>query len=518
MQTLHIRKMDARYHLPLSAQSQRERLDRVFRDLAENVLEIALERAGVSASEEICIRNLHVPIRLRLSSTDATLAAEWSMVLAEAIRRAASGAVPGIVRYTSRIQAFVDMAVCSLSGKFERAWAWREIGIWRAGDSAKIAQAADEIVWAFIGEPSVIAPVLHALAEQPVLTRTLAALAAALPATHWTRVARAAMEAAHVPAALLTEAEPGVAEISQHARAILRNSALAKALMTAERNSWQSGLTAEATVRRALAVLIVLEADPGVLRTAGRLERILVGSVADALYPSITSPHPSARMDMEEAQREAAHDARLNNPTGLANSTAAQREEARRNGTASAAQQPKHEAADEDAPIAPLRRRAITSNGGLLFLLHIVRDLEIADEISAQPALASRSFRWSMHQLSLMLATGADVDDPAALAFAGLIPDSVPPSRGEPAPLQTERAALESFAARIQDNLRERLERDGETLASITRRQAEIVADPGWVELRLSLSDVSVTVRRAGLDLDLGYVPWLGLVMRFVYE
>jgi hypothetical protein len=26
------------------------------------------------------------------------------------------------------------------------------------------------------------------------------------------------------------------------------------------------------------------------------------------------------------------------------------------------------------------------------------------------------------------------------------------------------------------------------------------------------------TARRAGLDLDPGYVPWLGVVVRFVYE
>ena len=34
---------------------------------------------------------------------------------------------------------------------------------------------------------------------------------------------------------------------------------------------------------------------------------------------------------------------------------------------------------------------------------------------------------------------------------------------------------------------------------------------------RLALSDVSTELRRAGLDLDPGYLPFLGTVVRFVY-
>jgi hypothetical protein len=44
------------------------------------------------------------------------------------------------------------------------------------------------------------------------------------------------------------------------------------------------------------------------------------------------------------------------------------------------------------------------------------------------------------------------------------------------------------------------------------------VTEPGWIELRFSLDEVSTEIRRAGLDLDPGYVPWLGVVMRFIYE
>jgi hypothetical protein len=43
------------------------------------------------------------------------------------------------------------------------------------------------------------------------------------------------------------------------------------------------------------------------------------------------------------------------------------------------------------------------------------------------------------------------------------------------------------------------------------------VADPGWLEVHLDLDTVDVHVRRAGLDVDLGWVPWLGTVVRFRY-
>ena len=49
------------------------------------------------------------------------------------------------------------------------------------------------------------------------------------------------------------------------------------------------------------------------------------------------------------------------------------------------------------------------------------------------------------------------------------------------------------------------------------RRRGESEVDHGWVELRLPLDAVSPDLRRAGLDLDPGWLPWLGAVVRFVY-
>ena len=76
MDVLRIGRFDARYHLPPSAEGERERLDNVLRAAVDEALERALERAGVAAHEEICIRRLDVPVRLRLSRGDSALAAD----------------------------------------------------------------------------------------------------------------------------------------------------------------------------------------------------------------------------------------------------------------------------------------------------------------------------------------------------------------------------------------------------------------------------------------------------------
>ncbi len=49
-------------------------------------------------------------------------------------------------------------------------------------------------------------------------------------------------------------------------------------------------------------------------------------------------------------------------------------------------------------------------------------------------------------------------------------------------------------------------------------RDGLVVVAPGWVDVVLAAAEVDVDVRRAGLDLDPGFVPWLGTVVRFLYE
>ena len=74
------------------------------------------------------------------------------------------------------------------------------------------------------------------------------------------------------------------------------------------------------------------------------------------------------------------------------------------------------------------REPGTTAFGGLLFLLHLVRALDLpASSATATRGSPTRSLRWTLHQLALLLAP-VDANDAAALAFAGLPPASRAPS------------------------------------------------------------------------------------------
>ena len=78
-----IGRMHTRFRLPArEAEGLRTRLAAVQSSLLNGALEAALEQAGARAVEEICIRRLHIPVRLRSVRGDSALAADWATPLA----------------------------------------------------------------------------------------------------------------------------------------------------------------------------------------------------------------------------------------------------------------------------------------------------------------------------------------------------------------------------------------------------------------------------------------------------
>ena len=56
------------------------------------------------------------------------------------------------------------------------------------------------------------------------------------------------------------------------------------------------------------------------------------------------------------------------------------------------------------------------------------------------------------------------------------------------------------------------------SLALICQRPGRIQVEPGWIEIHFALEQVDTRLRRAALDLNPGFLPWLGCVVRFVYD
>ncbi|HEV2734450.1 MAG TPA: hypothetical protein VGV85_06405, partial [Longimicrobiaceae bacterium] len=68
---LHVARLHARYRLPAGAPHARARLDALLREVLEDALEHALDRAGVPRHEEVCVRRIDAPMRLRLGAADS---------------------------------------------------------------------------------------------------------------------------------------------------------------------------------------------------------------------------------------------------------------------------------------------------------------------------------------------------------------------------------------------------------------------------------------------------------------
>jgi hypothetical protein len=482
METLRIRRFDTRYRMPASILGQRDRLDRVLRHVLDDGADRALERIGVDPTEAICLRRLDVPLRLRLAASDAALVATWSVGLAQAIEHALRAGSGDVVRYGSRARALLDLVVSSARGSFERRWAWRQLGLWEDGRSV-----GDAVVSALLREPTTIVSVLVEAARADVL----ASLVGLLPAAGWSMLAEVATAAAGRTVAL--EAPPESAPTAPTSDPLVAR-VLAGSVLVAE---WRRAQlwTAPGDVHCAVALLAAVEVEPLVVRRPEALARAAIASVATEL--GAQGPFGS--------------------PTGEARRTSATERSAA--GTSDAPP-----ARDGDLVVGGLhpraRCRARTRYGGLLYLLHLVDELALADRLAVDARLEARSLRWVLHRLALGLVR-AEADDPAVLAFSGLTPADPSPSLGEPEPSAAETLALAEYGETIVAQLRAWLVRPDEPVATLLRsvawRDAEIVADMGWIDVRLSLDDVTTEIRRAALDLDLGWIPWLGVVVRFVY-
>ena len=516
--------MRVRYRVPTP--EAQPRLDHVLRTVLERGLERALGKAGVHPREEVCIRSVYALVRVKLDSADETLMECWSDALAAAIREVWTPAVsrigerprPGapIVRYRSREHALAEMIVCVARQDYSHAWAWRQIGLWRGGERVSAAQGAAMLVDALGRAPLAVVPALTAVADLPAAHRIFQALLARIDGREWLWIAAAALEdaGASVTAEELAETAGPPADVdwtgSTASRTVRASRILAAAAGVGGRDQSRERLVA-------LAALGMLEAEPDL---AVRLRPTELRALFETMAPLAAASGPgSASPAGPAAARESALPDR--GPSRAPRASTPARSTPRDCRAAQAPVGSPAAAPGATDHTASTRERAVpfTRHGGVLFLLGIVEDLGIPARIAE--AIPRRSLRWSLHRLAMILAS-IEEDDPAALAFAGLAPQNAPPSTDGDPPSEEEAAALALAAAEVSAEVARRLLplilEPGELLPFVCARAASIIADPGWIEAHFPIGTVSTDLRRAGLDLDPGYLPWLGVVVRFVYE
>jgi hypothetical protein len=156
--------------------------------------------------------------------------------------------------------------------------------------------------------------------------------------------------------------------------------------------------------------------------------------------------------------------------------------------------------ATRDQYVVRQRADVATAGGGLLFLVPLLNQLGLGDvlgEGAAPSDLPQRLFATLLRRLPI-----AD-DDPLWLLCA--------------LPLVANSEA-DGEVARWLGRCRRLLRRDvGIGLYSLVYRPARIAITATHVDVWQAIDAVDLRVRRAGLDIDPGWVPWLGRVLRFHY-
>lgn len=485
MSAVSIERLHARYRLVGAPAHARERLDAILAGVLDGPLERALGSTGTASDEQLCVRFIHAPVRLRLECSDSALADAWSRALADAISRAVADGGADVVRYRSRRHALADVVLGVARQDLGRAWAWRRLGLWPATGVLEpdAGVATEAVVSALEAHGDALVAVLADAARRGAL----GPLAATLVPSHWRRLAAAAAAVAGDARALVLDdsvVEAGGAagngrraatgEPAALARRVLGRSSIARAAEAAAERSPESA--------RPIAVLACLEAEPDVVAVRRTQAQAVIEAVASELR------HPTRSPAVERST--GAKPPRPDDPRA---------------------------AADSDAAAAAVEPLATTEWGGLVFLLNLVEAFDLLAKIAAAEVLGKRSLRWVLHRLALELVPVTD-DDPAALALSGLPPGEQPPSLAEEAPRRDELSAVAALAVEVAGGLAALLEsEDDGVVREVANRRARVVGDLGWIELHFDLADVSVELRRAGLDLDPGYVPWLGAVVRFAY-
>jgi hypothetical protein len=275
---------------------------------------------------------------------------------------------------------------------------------------------------------------------------------------------------------------------------------------------------------------------------------------------AVEAPAPAARSAPPEAL-EAARATRIDDPPSP------RAERSPRDPVADAAPRvaPPEDAATPSEPAPSRRPRVIATRfGGLFFLLHDLTRLAIPEAILTEPALAEapglgavlyatvcRLCPAAWADPSALILAGADEPPPlpgdpldaegcdaltrvtagvaAAVARAGAAPDAgdaaVIAAHGAllPASLRAApwfEALVAGLALQLAGALRRRLltaEPLDALLGRVVERAGELTVSPTHVDLAMPDTAIDLDVRRAALDVDPGWVPFLGKVVRFHY-
>jgi hypothetical protein len=441
--------------------------------------ETALTQGLVGSDEWLLIRRLPLQASWRLEGDD--VADGWFVALRRALKQALDDPRhPDVARYVSRRHAWCDLFYRTALGDCDRVWAWARMDLLPDGQTHDPETVLRHAVERLAREPELIWPVLCRLLAAESERAAFTALLRALPEAGWRHLLQQVPQVA--PYLALPDAPAG-RQPTPH--------------------PWP---------RQATGDLAGIEA---LLRWIGRqpwLAERHVGVVAP-LLAALTWPAFGMRgADLVEGLARARDYCRA--APAKSHDAAAP---ARRPGVAlaSVVEMRTPPAGVEEALLPPLielpdaPQDLRSEFAGALFWLGRIEAsgvLAWLEEMEPMPAAARPQFLGHLAD-----ALGVAADDPVRRVFVGDY------QGGESDPRLAERArqlaeVWETWLGQAAPDLPE------PRLAWVCRRPGRLHLEPGWVELTLPLDSVDTRIRRLGLDLDPGWLAWLGCVVRIRYE
>jgi hypothetical protein len=501
-------------------------------EVAGMLRRVADDRLGRALAEqplpegEWCVRRLDVGVSLDPERPLSALETDWADQIVTALRQSLRDGSRDVVRYLRPEQAVDDLFLGLATGRAGREWAWRQVGLLQPGDPDPHTDARAVML-------TVAARLPHgpsAALERLVARVGLAPVHRLLGTEGWARLAalvvpkavagalRAEPPAPAAPARPVGRRKAAAAEArAMLARVLARGGALPSAIRVA-------GIRADLPTTRAWAILAIAAADPTLLRRPTGEVAALVDEVGAHLVPGPQRTLAGRRPEPAGTVAGGGATAVLS-PTRTATAPRPV-DPASPPGDPGGAVGPRgpaeHGRSGMDAidPVVDSEPPAAhTSWGGLAFLLNTADEAGLPDLLD-EPPFRARPAAWVLRRLGHAL-VGTAEDDPALLVLAGAEADPEQDRASD-----TEQAAIETCAGRwaavTADRLRESgfvgAPPDAVLVRRLASREASVLWEPGWVEVCLRLADVDLDVRRAGLDVDPGWVWWIGQVVRFRYE
>ncbi|HVZ08884.1 MAG TPA: hypothetical protein VHC04_13310 [Rhodopila sp.] len=395
--------------------------------------------------------------RVRLRATPQSIATAMRTALATL----ADSDRPDVLTYPDVPALVVACAKAALSGGLG-GWHWRMLGL------SPVASAGEAVAALLVQHPLEAGSAVAALAEAGLLGAV------------WRRMPDAA--ARDLARALI--AATGCSPPPWPVEPLAPPPASAGAIPDAAVAFWRAALSPLPPAHPAVLVAGIL----AVLRWSPRVLR----SVGDPAWPALIAHIAPARQALPAPRRDAAEAVTGSEP----------RPDPQPAAWAGGA------ITDDRGADAPRGDRFATHWAGLLFLINALNRLDVEAILAAiggQPPSTRPPSAWLLLH-ALGLAHGMPAQEPLARFLSEQAPDMV-----------DRDAAGSDLVAGLMARI-EALYRPAGPWPLPLRQPGWLTATETHLELHLATTTVDLAVRLAGLDLNPGWVPWLGRVVHFHYD